>query len=248
MESKDEIWKDEALVESFLEDVRESIPFAEGQKVIILHLIRSLDVPVRKTLDLGCGDGILGKLILENVPGSECLFVDFSEPMLTQAQKSLGGFADRAKFMKADYKNEEFWRETARNGPFDLVISGFSIHHRPDEGKKKIYSEIYGLLSGGGMFIHLEHVASRSSWINTVSNNLIVDSVHCHHSRLETGKSREEIHEIIFNDPDNEANILAYAEDQCEWLRQIGYSDVDCYFKVFELAIFGGRRTADSVR
>ena len=246
MESKDEIWKDETLVESFLEDVRESIPFADGQKELILHLVRSLDIPVRKILDLGCGDGILGKLILQNVPGSECLFVDFSEPMLTQAEKSLGEFRNRVKFIKADYKDETFWRDAASQGLFDLVISGFSIHHQPDEGKKKIYREIYALLSEGGMFLHLEHVASRSSWINTVSNNMIVDSVHCHHSRLETGKSREEIHELIFNDPDNEANILAYAEDQCDWLRDIGYSDVDCYFKVFELAIFGGRRTVSA--
>ena len=26
------------------------------------------------------------------------------------------------------------------------------------------------------------------------------------------------------------------------WLRQIGFQDVDCYFKAFELALFGGRK------
>ena len=30
------------------------------------------------------------------------------------------------------------------------------------------------------------------------------------------------------------------ALDQCRWLREIGFQDVDCFWKYFELAIFGG--------
>lgn len=41
---------------------------------------------------------------------------------------------------------------------------------------------------------------------------------------------------------DEVANILAPAYVQCAWLREIGYADVDCFLKVFELAVFGGRR------
>ena len=32
------------------------------------------------------------------------------------------------------------------------------------------------------------------------------------------------------------------SKQQCAWLRDIGFTDVDCYLKVFELAVFGGRR------
>jgi hypothetical protein len=31
-------------------------------------------------------------------------------------------------------------------------------------------------------------------------------------------------------------------EVQCQWLRQIGFGHVDCYLKIFELALFGGLR------
>ena len=41
---------------------------------------------------------------------------------------------------------------------------------------------------------------------------------------------------------DKAANILAPVDDQCRWLREIGFADVDCYFKAFELALFGGRK------
>jgi len=31
-----------------------------------------------------------------------------------------------------------------------------------------------------------------------------------------------------------------HLEKQCEWLREIGFNEVDCYMKIFELALFGG--------
>jgi len=40
--------------------------------------------------------------------------------------------------------------------------------------------------------------------------------------------------------PDRAANILVPVEEQCRWLREIGFRDVDCFWKYFELAIFGG--------
>ncbi len=46
----------------------------------------------------------------------------------------------------------------------------------------------------------------------------------------------------FFRRPDHNANVLASVEAQCEWMREIGYRDVDCFFKIFELAVFGGRR------
>ena len=48
-----------------------------------------------------------------------------------------------------------------------------------------------------------------------------------------------------FSLPDRHDNILAPVEEQCRWLRRIGFTDVDCFFKAFELAIFGGRRLAN---
>ena len=38
------------------------------------------------------------------------------------------------------------------------------------------------------------------------------------------------------------ANILAPVEMQCDWLREIGYEEVDSYFRIYELAVFAGRK------
>jgi tRNA (cmo5U34)-methyltransferase len=52
----------------------------------------------------------------------------------------------------------------------------------------------------------------------------------------------DELAEEYKNRPDKAANILASTELQCDWLRKIGYEEVDCYFRIYELAVFGGRR------
>ena len=54
--------------------------------------------------------------------------------------------------------------------------------------------------------------------------------------------TREQVAHDFVHRPDKAANILAPVEQQCEWLRAIGFSDVDCFFKVFELAVFGGQK------
>ena len=41
---------------------------------------------------------------------------------------------------------------------------------------------------------------------------------------------------------DKDEDQLAPIEAQCEWLREIGFKDVDCFFKHFEIGLFGGRK------
>ena len=242
MNVNDTVWKDKEVVRQFLKDIRGAIPLAEEQLQIILHIVRLLDKPIGNVLDIGCGNGILGELILSNVSKSNCVFLDFSEPMLKEAETSLSPFRERATFLRTDYKDENWWRDTVAYGPFDLVVSGYSIHHQTDENKRRIYGDIFRLLEPGGLFLNLEHVASRTRWIESVNDELLIDSFYEYHVRNKGEKSRDEIATEHHNHPDKGANILAYVEDQCEWLRAIGFLEVDCFFKIFEFALFGGRR------
>jgi hypothetical protein len=62
------------------------------------------------------------------------------------------------------------------------------------------------------------------------------------HLRNNAGKTRQEVADELYRRDDKAANILGRVEQQCEWLHNIGFQDVDCYFKIFELALFGGRK------
>jgi len=44
---------------------------------------------------------------------------------------------------------------------------------------------------------------------------------------------------------DKKENISAPVEKQCQWLRGIGFQEVDCFFKAFELALFGGKKPSN---
>jgi hypothetical protein len=50
----------------------------------------------------------------------------------------------------------------------------------------------------------------------------------------------KEIAKTFYDNPLKKANILVPVELQCFWLKKIGFKEVDCYLKIFELALFGG--------
>ena len=79
---------------------------------------------------------------------------------------------------------------------------------------------------------------------DVVFDDFFVDHLHEFHSKTDDDTNRDTIADTDYSRPDKKENILATVEEQCLWLRQIGFVDVDCFFKVFELALFGGCRPA----
>jgi SAM-dependent methyltransferase len=242
MNRPDEIWKTEALVRTFLNGVRSAIPLAAEQIGIMLHVVRLSRTTVDSFLDLGCGNGILGKAILAQHASSTGVFVDFSGPMLDAAQQNLAAEGDRARFIQRDFGAVGWLHGLEGFGAFDVVVSGFAIHHQLDEQKRRIYRDILSLLKPGGLFLNLEHVSSRTESIENICSELFVENLFAYHRKIGGGKTRAQVAQEYYFRPDKEANILAPVELQCDWLREIGFVDVDCFFKIFEIALFGGMR------
>ena len=108
----------------------------------------------------------------------------------------------------------------------------------------RLYAEIHGLLKEGGLFLNLEHVSSATPSGSALFDSFFVDHLFRFHRNTTPVKSRQEIEEDYYQRPDKKENLLASVELQCHWLRRIGFKDVDCFFKVFELALFGGRKAS----
>ncbi len=88
---------------------------------------------VNNFLDLGCGGGILGEAILSQYLDSQGIFLDFSETMIEVAKSNISaGYQANLEFINQDYGLPEWVNKIHRKAPFDVIVSGFSIHHQPD--------------------------------------------------------------------------------------------------------------------
>ena len=237
-ERRDVVWQQAPIAARYLAD-RRGIPFLEAHFEVVGQIIRAHDLEVRRVLDLGAGDGIAVAALLGDHPIDHATLVDFSRPMLDEARARLAGTDARIDFVWGDLRGSE-WRAAAEaSGPFDLVISRFAIHHVPDARKRTLYGEIRELLRPGGLFIHIEHVSSLSPVYERAFYESLAEGI----ARADPGhRSAEEIIAMYSSTEERAANILAPVDVQLDWLREVGFVDVDCLFKAFELAVFAGRK------
>jgi len=234
-------WEMEENAKYFLESERGAVPGTDVQLGIIATIVKSWCPTPSRILDLGCGDGILGRFLLESFSSASGVFIDFSDPMLDAARENLCS-TPNAKIIKADFSTPDWVENVEEEKLFDVIISGFAIHHQPDSRKNELYSEIYDLLSQGGTFLNLEHVESSTPEVRKLFEEYYVDHLHSYQLKSNPNSSREEVAEGFRNRPDKDEDQLMPIDKQCWWLRDIGFKDVDCFFKQLEIGLFGGRK------
>lgn len=219
--------------------IKGDIPFVDVHFEIMHRLLNSAGVEVRQLLDLGAGDGIVTAEVMRHQLVQSATLTDFSEPFLDGARKRFADSDLDIAYIAGDFRETDWHPAVLNRGPFDLVVSRFAIHHIPDVMKKSLYGNVLQWLRPGGMFVQIEHVASASPMYNTAHDQLMVE-------RIAAGQGDkanfDEIYDSYRTRADGGANILAPVEDQLDWLRDLGFVDVDCAFKCFELAVFAGRK------
>jgi ubiquinone/menaquinone biosynthesis C-methylase UbiE len=239
------VWRDPAVVARFTDRRRGGLLGGDVQLETMLRLVAAVGATAPVVLDLGCGDGVLLETIMAAYPDATGVALDGSAAMLERARARLGD-TGRVQFVQADF-NDAAWSDALHGGvTFDAVVSGFAIHHSEDMRKRELYAEVFGLLKPGGVFINVEHVASATprgeqffeeAWVENVARFRRENGEHVDYAAaLAEFRAR----------PDKAANRLAPVETQLSWFREIGFADVDCYWKQFELAVLAGYRPVAS--
>jgi len=201
-------WSDVDRVDGYLRRIGGLAPRLAGEAVLQSVLA---DEP-RSVLDLGCGDGRLAALVLQARPSVErALVVDSSPPMLDRARSR---FADDRRVI---VRRWDLADPLTPLGTFDVIVSGFAIHHLEDHRKRDLYAEVAGQLRPGGMFANLEVVASATPELHAEFLGLI-------------GRERD--------DPEDR---LADAELQLQWMRAAGMAQVACLWRWRGFALLAGR-------
>ena len=167
----------------------------------------------RRVLDLGTGDGRVLALLRIDRPEFEGVALDFSETMLSAARIRFKS-DKRIKVVRHDLNLPL----PSSLGMFDAIVSSFAIHEFPHARKRELYHEVFEHLDPGGIFCNLEHVASSTVALHGAFLNAI-------------GLTPE---------TEDRSNRLLDVETQLGWLRDIGFVNVDCYWKWLELALLIG--------
>lgn len=200
-------WNDPAQAAEYVERVGRLAPRLAGEAV----LAEILPLAPERVLDLACGDGRLAALVLDARPSvREVVAVDISPPMLERAS---------VRFSNDDRVAIREWNLSEPIGPlgtFDLIVSGFAIHHLEHERKRELFREIAQQLRPGGVFANLEVVESATPELHATFREAI-------------GRSTD--------DPDDR---LAPVEPQLQWMRDGGLEQVDCLWRWRGFALLVG--------
>jgi SAM-dependent methyltransferase len=180
-------------------------------------LFEHIPEDARRVLDLGTGDGRLLALLRSDRPEIVGVGLDFSGVMLDAAHKRFAG-DKRVELVRHDLSEP-----LPTLGRFDAVISSFAIHHLEHERKRSLYGEVFDLLEPGGVFANFEHVASTTHRLHVAFFAAIDEPI----------------------ENEDPSDRLLDVQTQLDWLRELGFDDVDCYWKWLEMALLVGVKPSD---
>lgn len=104
-----------------------------------------------KILDLGCGNGELARTLARDGHRGAYLGLDFSLPLLAEADSGLERFS--ARFSKVDLTSD--WAYTIGVETFNVVFCFAALHHIPSiKNRLNIINSVHELLVEDGRFIH----------------------------------------------------------------------------------------------
>jgi tRNA (cmo5U34)-methyltransferase len=200
-------WKDESKVSEYVERVDRVAARRAGE----LELVEAFPEQTERVLDLGCGDGRLIDLALQARPTvRNAIGLDYSEPMIALALERFS-MEPRVRIEEHDLA-----LSLPAMGEFDLIVSGFAIHHLPHDRKRTLFHEIVSALRPGGVFANLEVVACA------------------------TLELHEEFNRRIGRPGGDPEDILAEVGPQLEWMREAGLEQVDCNWRWRGFAVLVG--------
>jgi tRNA (cmo5U34)-methyltransferase len=205
-------WDDTRQVDWYLDRVGRLEPRRAGEQALAEVVPEAPD----SLLDLGCGDGRLASLVLSMRPDlARAVCTDVSPAMIERARRR---FADDGRVTVASH---DLTMPIAPLGTFDLVVSGFAIHHLEHGRKRTLFAEIARQLRPGGVFANLEVVASA------------------------TPERHQEFLRAIGRAADDPEDRLASVEDQVGWMATAGLRNVDCIWRWRGFALLVGEAGPD---
>lgn len=232
---------DEEISKKYLDYGRYFVPQRELQMRIMLDLLKGLP-SLEIVLELCCGEGLLGEMVLSEFPELSYLGMDGSVLMLEAAGQRLVRFGERARLRSFDLADRS-WRQLEK--PVQVVVSSLAIHHLDDEGKRELFKDVYPMLAQEGIFILADMVELATAVGRSIAAEALDEAVRQRSLELDGNTAAldfflgEGWNTYRFYDPDD-IDHPSRLFDQLRWLEQAGFADLDVHFFQAGHALFSG--------
>lgn len=224
----EELNYDHYQTEQYDRGIVNSIPGHEQLHETIEQIIQHCSGTSFRILELGVGTGLTAERILRIIPHAVYTAVDFSETMVQGAIERLKAYSQVA-YVIGDYSQIDLPKNN------DLVVSVIGIHHQEnDEDKRRLFQRIYDSLSPNGAFIFGDLVTYRNPELAALN-----EARHYHHL-VEHAEDEKSLREWAYHH--KVLNKLAPVEHQIEWLREIGFKEVQLVFTKYNTALIYAKK------
>ncbi|MEN6389513.1 MAG: methyltransferase domain-containing protein [Syntrophomonas sp.] len=184
------------------------------------------DTPEPEILDIGAGTGLMSALLLKKYPGARLTLIDVSDQMVEVARQRFQNVSD-IEYIIDDFARNHFSKS------FDIIISSLAIHHLNEPEKEALYHKVYHTLKESGCFINADQVLGSTVFLENLYKEDWKRKV------LASPLTPEELGRAYERTRMDQMSTL---QDQLGWLKDAGFSEVDCVYKYYNFVVMYARK------
>lgn len=222
-----------------------AVPARAEQISILTDLIPARRNEVFTVVELGAGQGVLARAVLDTFPRCRYVALDRSAHMLVELRHTLRGYGARAVVRGFDLSGTA-WRG-ALPTPLRCVLASLVVHHLTDPEKRRLYRDVAARLEPRGAFLLADLVAPANAAVQKLFAGQWNAAARAQSRGIPRGAGalRRFMHggwnhyATSTPDPyDRPARLF----QQLRWLEDAGFGQVDCFWMQAGHAIFGAYR------
>jgi tRNA (cmo5U34)-methyltransferase len=221
------------------------VPGRAEQMAALLDLIPARTDEHFTLVELASGEGALAQAILERFPACHYLAFDGSAVMRQHMRQRLAQFSNRLEIRPFELAEQE-WRATLPI-PLRCVVSSLSIHHLFDEEKQQLFRQLAAYLEPTGALLVADINRPATQQIADLFAQQYDDIVRRQSLNVRGDLSGyEQFQQLKWNyflydyNSTETSDHPSCLSDQLVWLREAGFSVVDCFWMRAGHAVYGG--------
>jgi tRNA (cmo5U34)-methyltransferase len=229
---------------AFVDDGAVFVPSRDEQLATLCALVPARPDDAFTVAELGAGAGVLARAVLDAFPRCRYVALDGSVTMRAQLARTLAPYGARVEVRAFDLASRE-WR-AALPSPLRCVLASLVVHHLPGGGKRKLFADVARRLEPGGALLVADLVEPASPAAREAFARQWEDAARRQSLALTGGlEAFERFQSGGWNfyrgapEPYDQPSRL---DEQLRWLREAGFTTVDCFWMRAGHAVFGGWR------